>query len=545
MINATAGQVPKKKVLDKRIPTILGLAVLVVALIAGTLLIGAGPIVFAPRATPATTPTRIKVTNVTDNSFSVSFVTAESTAGFVKYGSDPKSMKTQSSDDRDQLSGTVGSYSTHHISVRGLEQNTTYNFVLGTGSGSTFDNDGQPFTVKTARRSGAPSAAKTIYGSVTNASGAPADGAIVYVSVAGAGELSSLVKNSGSWAVPLSNARVPDGSGYAQVTDETPITLNVQGPQPEQQVTVQTAVKDAQPAAAIALGASGTTATDTIADQEKLSDAKLPSDASNQADSTATGAAQAIGGLEDLLTQSRTVLTSSSPSPSPTATGSASPSPTPSPSPSASASASPTPTVQPASPSPTPVVATVDLNGPSGQVITTTQPTIVGTASPNVTVTITVHSATEIIQQVTAGATGGYQLDIAALSKNLEPGEHVATYSYTDSATGQPVTGQIAFVVAAASPSPTPYGTGNPYTVSPSPSPSPSLIPSPTPATGSGGLASDSGRVSIPSTESGIPTSGSVGATLALVIGGLFFVIAGAWSFWIASQLKEAEVSAK
>jgi hypothetical protein len=96
---------------------------------------------------------------------------------------------------------------------------------LFTGTGSTFDNEGQPFKVKTAARNGAPSAAKTIYGSVSNQAGAPAEGSIVYVMVNGAGPMSSQVKASGSWAIPLSNARTTNGSNYAEITDNDTLQI--------------------------------------------------------------------------------------------------------------------------------------------------------------------------------------------------------------------------------------------------------------------------------------------------------------------------------
>jgi cobalamin biosynthesis Mg chelatase CobN len=89
-------------------------------------------------------------------------------------------------------------------------------------------------------------------------------------------------------------------------------------------------------------------------------------------------------------------------------------------------------------------------------------------------------------------------------------------------------TDTVSQLALATSPSPSPrastgpYGTGSPYALT---------SPSPT--------STSSGRVSYPSTRSGIPTSGSVGTTFALIVGGIFFIIAGLWSFWIANQLQE------
>ncbi len=455
----------QSKLLSKRIPTLLGIVILVIALIAGTLLLGEGPGVFAPRATPTTTPKKIKVTNVTDNSFTISFLTDDLTPGFVKYGTTDESLTSQASDDRDQLSGTVADFRMHHITVRGLEPTTNYYYTLGTGAGTSFDNNGNPFMIKTAARNGAPAAAKTIYGSISNQTGSPAEGTVVYVALANTGEMSSLVKPSGSWAIPLSNARTQDGSGYAQVLDTDAIIIFVQGLTPTETISFNTTVAEAQP---------------------------IP-----------------------ILTFGQTTSPSS---------------PTPTPTPEQTVEPTPEPTIEP-----TTTITVVDLEKTEPQQVTTTQPTIIGKAVANVTVTLEVHSNANIQQYVTADANGNFTLDIATLSQNLELGPHTVTYSYTDPTSGAFVTKTVNFVVEAPPQQlalSQPFGSGNPF---------PATTPTPTPATESA-VSTDSGRTTIPATDSGVPVSGSVNTTLALVFGGLFFIISGLWSFWISHQLGKDEV---
>ncbi len=503
------------KLLDKRIPTLLGILVLVVALIAGTLLLGQGPGVFAPRATPTTTPKNIKVTNVTDNSFTISFLTDDLTPGFVKYGTTENALNSQASDDRDQLSGTVADFKMHHITVRGLQPTTNYYYTLGTGAGTNFDNNGSPFLIKTTARNGAPAAAKTIYGSVSTQAGSPADGSVVYVALANAGEMSSLVKASGSWAVPLSNARTKDGSAYAQISDADSIIISVQGTTPTETTSFNTTVSEAQPVPTLTFGQSA----------PPVSPTPTPTPTS---------------------TPEESVQPTPETTPKPTATPEVTPELTSffnaSPSAEASNSALVAEDAESTS-SATASVTTVDLEKTVPQQVTTTQPTIIGKAVPNVTVTIQVHSDTNIEQFVTADANGNFSLDIAALSKTLEPGPHSATYSYTDPTTGQVVTKTVNFVVESSAQQlaqAKPFGSGNPY-------PPATATPTPTPATQSAtaspsAAATTSGRTSMPATNSGVPVSGSVGTTLALVFGGLFFIISGLWSFWISHQLGKNEV---
>lgn len=491
----------RKSLWQKQIPTIIGVGVLVVALVIGTIAftMQGGPSVFAPRASSEATPKKIKTTNVADTSFTVSFFTDGKTAGFIKYGTEEKSLKSQASDDRDQLTGNISSYNLHHITIRGLSPATTYYYVLGTGSKKeTFDNAGAAFKITTAKKAGSPPAAKTAYGTVLEANGGPAEGAVVYLSTAGAGEMSSLVKNSGSWAIPLSTARTPDGASYAKLGDEQELTVMVQGTSINNTSSLTTTVSKSQPVTSISLTgssqvaqASGSANLKTI--EASSSAEAIETEVTPMIPPIASGST-GLGGLASLN--------------------------------SASSSAVATPS------------SVVDLTKKDNKPITVTtdQPVIKGKAPANIEVTIEVHSDNNISQTMTTDETGAYALDIAKLSENLEPGEHTVTIKYTDPTTGQLVSTTKTFYVApksaqtsstgstklalATSPSPIPYGTSNPY-----------AIASP--------VSTSSSRISYPSTRSGIPTSGSVGTTFALILGGIFFIVSGLWSFWIANQLQE------
>lgn len=511
----------KKSIWQKQLPTLLGIGVLIISLVIGVSIftLGGGLGQFSPRATPQTTPKKIKVTNVTDSGFTISFLTDEKTAGFVKYGTESNAVKSQTGDDRDQLSGTIGSYGMHHITVRGLQPNTTYYYMIGTGSNVTFDNEGQPFTITTAKRNGAPSAAKTAYGNVLNETSTPADGAVVYVTIEGVGEMSSLVKNSGSWAVPLSNARLADGSGYAQLEDNQSMLITVQGDQANQTASYTTTIADSQPVASLTLGAGGGSVAQATASPSPSPSASPSPDAIMETteDTTATSSA-----MDKQLSLSELIDTTSTKSADVSLEASQ------------SADAN----------------RTISINSTGEPTLTSNQPKIVGQAKPNVVISIEVNSDTQITQELTTDENGEYELDIEQLSQVLEPGEHTVTVTYTDPDTGQLVTETKTFYIEAPTTSEDesssvsqfaladtssdsesgPYGTGKPYSIGGVPS-------STTSAT-----ASPSSRTTMPSTSSAIPVSGSVGTTIALLVGGLFFIIAGIWSFWIAHQLHEEEI---
>ena len=520
----------KKSIWQKQLPTLLGLGILIIALIVGVVVftVGGGAGVFAPRATAQSTPKKIKITNVTDTGFTVSFLTDAKVPGFVKYGNDPKKLKSQASDDRDQLSGTIGNYQLHHITIRGLKPATTYYYLIGTGSGATFDNQGKPFAITTAKRQGAPSAAKAIYGNVLNSAGGPAGGAIVYVSLPNVGEMSSLVKNSGSWAIPLSNARLADGSGYAKIANDQILTIRVQGFKESQTAALTVPVNQAQPVETIKLAANGTTQiSKTVSPSPKIATVSpIPTISQTESQSlpsptpsltpilnqelTASDSAASNSG-EPTVSQRETVLQNQNAG---IETNSATES------------------------------ATVDLEGPANQTVNTTQPIIIGKAPAKTTVKIEIHSDTAITQQLTADADGSFSIDLSQLGANLEPGEHTVTITYQDPQTGETVTKTQTFVVAQSATANIgkenqgPYGSANPY-----------------PATGTeeissgSATASDStqtgsvsGRTSMPATGGALPVSGSAGTTLALIVGGIFFCLAGLWSFWVANQYQEGKI---
>jgi hypothetical protein len=549
----------KKSVFQRQIPTILGLIILVIGLAAGAFFLADGPGVFAPRATPQTTPKNVKITNVTDNSFTVSFLTDEQTSGFVKYGKDANDMKSQASDDRDQLSGSVGKYPLHHITVRGLDPAAAYYFTIGTGSSSAFDDGGKPFTVTTAKRAGSPTAAKTIYGNISLENGSPADGSLVYVSLANVGEMSSLVKSSGTFAIPLSNARTADGSGYAPIQDSDQLTVTVQGPLATQTLATTIAVSAAQPIPNLTFGQGGTVAQVPAATPTPTS-TPTPSPSPSAEPETGDDATRtpngAVGGLANLTnststSSARTATASSSLASSTTASSSTATN---------TASSSATTSI-------------LDLTKSTLQTVSSSQPIITGKAKPNVTVKILIQSENHIEYELVADSNGGFVIDVSKLENDptLEPGEHTITYSYVDPQTNQEVTKTQTFYVKAPTTSsssssqqlalanttssntnrsttssssartsttgtggPVPFGSGNPF---------PATGTSSAQASSSTRTATSSTRTSQPSTASGIPRSGSVETTLALVVGGMFFILAGLWSFWAAHELETTEVA--
>ena len=198
---------------EKKIPTIIGIIVLIIGLAAGVFLVTQGQNIFL-KASPEIAPAQMSVTNISDTSLTISWTTQKETSGFIKYG-ETTSPDLTLADDRDQLTGQTGSFSTHYITLANLKPNTSYYYQIGSG-GRSFDNEGKPYEAKTAPvAQGLLPPSDPASGTINKQDGTPADGAIVYLSMANTSQLSALVRSSGAWLIPLNTARASDLNSFA------------------------------------------------------------------------------------------------------------------------------------------------------------------------------------------------------------------------------------------------------------------------------------------------------------------------------------------
>ncbi len=196
--------------LTKRFPTILGLFFLVV-IVVGIFFYYSNT--KAIKVSNEIVPTKVRITNVADNKFSVSWVTAGSTTGEIEYGLVGEKLTTKAKDDRDTSS--KGTFQTHHVTVEGLQPSTQYAFRILTGDKPTrFDNSGSPYTVATGPVIGATPSSQNFYGNVVLSSKQPAEGALVYISFPGAAPASAVVREGGNYAFTLSTLRSSDNRSY-------------------------------------------------------------------------------------------------------------------------------------------------------------------------------------------------------------------------------------------------------------------------------------------------------------------------------------------
>lgn len=433
-----------------KIPTILGILILLVSLGVGVWLVKSERLALFPKAAAEFTPKQVRVASVTESGFTVSWVTDEATVGLLKLGKTADKLDQVWGDDRDQKSGTVGSSETHYMTVKNLQPTTSYWFSLGSGPGRVmYDNQGKPYQVTTAGVVATKPAADTAYGTVVDASGRPAGGAIVYVQLPGAVPLSSLVQDNGNWAVAVATARTSDLKSYAVYDAQT--------------TQVEILVQAGSRGSATATVATG-------------NDAPVP--------------AITLGKNLDF----RVAQTSGSGTPAERGQSPAGP-------------ASSQFSVMPVSPATETAAVTLMNPAQDNTVVTATQPAFKGKGPAGEKLTITVNSPTTYTGTVTVKPDGNWDWTPPA---GLEPGTHTITISFLDDQ-GVTQTLKRTFVVAAAGPA---VGGVPSFTASPSATATPTATP----------------RVSLPSTASGVPTSGVATPTLImLMLGGGLLTLGVFW----------------
>lgn len=198
-----------------KIPTILGLVILIVGLIAGIFAVGRRQLQIGKASGRPAIPANVTISNVSDRSFTVSWITDQDAIGFVKIT--PKKSKTsiKVADDRDKSGQAPIKSTTHYVNVESLSPLTEYQILIGGEGDSLFDQNGSPFLVTTGSTSLTPPTSDISQGTVVVPAGLPAEGAIVYAHLPNAQVVSSLVNRSGNWIIPLSMARSIDNNSWA------------------------------------------------------------------------------------------------------------------------------------------------------------------------------------------------------------------------------------------------------------------------------------------------------------------------------------------
>ncbi len=200
-----------------RIPTLLGLTVIIEGIVSGILL-NLKEQTFISKASPDLVPTNITLSNLSDTSVTISWQTLVAATSFVRFGQTNPNEQT-GLDDRD--SKNPQPHWLHYVTLKNLSPKTTYQYKI---ISSKVSSETLTFTT------GAPLSSQTgfqpIIGSVLD-NNTPLDGALVYLSIADATTQAALTKNSGNFLIPISQIRKSDLSDIYPLTEETVAKLTI------------------------------------------------------------------------------------------------------------------------------------------------------------------------------------------------------------------------------------------------------------------------------------------------------------------------------
>lgn len=217
----------KKSLLNQKIPTILGLLILLASIAGGFFFINKSSFQLQNKGT-SSAPKNVVISNIQDNQFNVSWTTDEKTSGAIKYN-EQSDLKKLAKDDRDQRSGEIGEFYLHYVTIKNLQPIKTYYFKIKSGN-KLYGNNSSNYTVTTGPSLGSAGEAKIISGNILNPDSSQAKEVIVFISSTNMSPISTLTDNHGRWAIFLNKSRTPDFSAYAIFDPEaTILNIKVQG----------------------------------------------------------------------------------------------------------------------------------------------------------------------------------------------------------------------------------------------------------------------------------------------------------------------------
>ncbi|QQG41961.1 MAG: fibronectin type III domain-containing protein [Candidatus Woesebacteria bacterium] len=202
-----------------KIPTILGIVILLVGIFAGVFFLGMNQ-VFRIGADSSIAPKDIRISNISDTSATISWVTDKETLSFISWGESKSSLNKTDGENNAKLS-------IHAITLTGLKAGTKYFYKINS-DGTMFDNGGIPWEFSTGPDLGISQNNLLVSGSVINASGVPEKGVLAYIEVGGY-LLSTLTSDTGNFVFQLGSVRTQDLTSYAQIDKaQTLLSISIQ-----------------------------------------------------------------------------------------------------------------------------------------------------------------------------------------------------------------------------------------------------------------------------------------------------------------------------
>ncbi len=215
----------KNTLSNKRIPTIFGIGLIVLGIALTTVIvrIQTG---FRSSAGSSQEPQNVKITNLSDSSFTITYQTDAAVTGSVNYG-ESKELGNIQLEDTDKEKSDLSSKNIHSITVEKLSPDTEYYLAIISDQ-NTFLNKKNPFKILTAPSIASPSASNAVVrGKVVLPDGNPPSEALVYLNTKNSQALSSVVKENGEFNFSLKGFRTNDLASHLKINENTIFKLSV------------------------------------------------------------------------------------------------------------------------------------------------------------------------------------------------------------------------------------------------------------------------------------------------------------------------------
>ncbi len=204
-----------------RIPTLLGLGLILTGIIAGVFLVLKDQPFFA-KADLNTKPEPI-VSNVLSDSVTISFLTDAPLPAFVTFG--VTSAREQNVRDDKDTDTPPAPRQIHYFTLKNLESETNYQYKINVGG---YISDALPF--KTAKKESLQNGFNPVIGTVSF-NKAPLNQGLVYLAISDADIQSALITNNGNFLIPLTFMRKLDLSDVYIPENPTSAKLTISSPQ--------------------------------------------------------------------------------------------------------------------------------------------------------------------------------------------------------------------------------------------------------------------------------------------------------------------------
>ncbi|HSA84109.1 MAG TPA: Ig-like domain-containing protein [Patescibacteria group bacterium] len=201
---------------DRRLPAFLGFFVFAFSLFTIGWL-STNTVLFGTKAATDATPKNVQISNISDTSFTVSYLTDDASVGSLQYGK-TNEIKQVVLDDEEK---TV-----HSLTVTGLTPATEYQFSILSDS-QIYLNNGRDYSVKTAPSLQKPQTTALLRGKIILDNGSPPPAARVSLSTSNSQLLSTITKTDGTYEINLGAVRNTTLTSFLTFSDNSVFQMEV------------------------------------------------------------------------------------------------------------------------------------------------------------------------------------------------------------------------------------------------------------------------------------------------------------------------------